>query len=115
MEIKSFEEMMMEMFVDKKQNAILRGDIRLNPMTGEIEIEVGSFELVTNMMRDAIGQEIYDKWLMESSETLGSVIDELLDNLNIAAGIWTEQVSSDAVVVNDDDKIVNFSNIKREQ
>ena len=115
METKSFEEMMIEMSVEKKENAILRGDIRLNPMTGEIEIEVGSFALVTNMMRDAIGQEIYDKWLMESSETLGSVIDELLDNLKIAAGIWTEQVSSDAVVVNDDDRIVNFSNIKREQ
>ena len=115
METKSFEEMMIEMSVEKKENAILRGDIRLNPKTGEIEIEVGSFALVTNMMRDAIGQEIYDKWLMESSETLGSVIDELLDNLKIAAGIWTEQVSSDAIVVNDDDKIVNFSNIKREQ
>lgn len=115
MEIKSLEEMMIEMSVEKKENAILRGDIRLNLMTGEIEIEVGHFGFVADMMRDAIGEEIYNKWLEESSEILSGVIDTLYRNLKLTSGIFDEEGKSDAVVVNDDDKIVNFSNIKRRQ
>lgn len=115
MEIKSLEEMMIEMSVERKENAILRGDIRLNPKTGEMEIEVGHFGFVADMMRDAIGEDIYNEWLEESSEILSEVINALYHNLKLVSGIFGEEEKSDAVVVKDEDKIVNFSNIKRRQ
>ena len=97
--------------VDNKDNCIIRGDIRFDPRDGSIDIETGGHAIVIEFLKSALGEE-FEEWLMESFESVNYLLHELTANLHERLG---RAAKSKANVIDEDSKIVNFSNFKREQ